>query len=245
MITVTGPTRGAALPSARSWTRFQDRTEAGRRLAEALSEHRGEDPIVLALPRGGVPVGYEVARALHAALDVWVVRKIGVPWHPELGVGAVAEGGYVYLSPDIVSQVGMSPEQVSTATDAQRLEVERRVRAFRGARPRPALAGRTVILVDDGIATGGTVRAAIGAIRAQQPAKIVLAVPVAAPETVAELAPEVDRVVAILQPSDLYAIGVWYVDFSQVPDEEVVRILERARQEAASEASAAVARTPR
>lgn len=211
--------------------RFRDRTDAGRQLAAKLTIYAKQDPIILALPRGGVPVGYEIARALAAPLDVWVVRKIGVPWHPELGVGAVAEGGHVHLTPNVLAQVGLTDEQLKELTEDKRREVEERVRTFRKGRPQPALRDRTVIIVDDGIATGGTVHAAIRSTRAQQPKQLVLAVPVAAPETIRELESEVDRVICLLTPSDLYAIGLWYEDFDQVSDAEVIDLLERARRQ--------------
>lgn len=206
--------------------RFQNRQEAGRTLAAELGAYAAENPIILGLPRGGVPVAFEVARALSAPLDVWVVRKIGTPWHPELGMGAVAEGGYVYISRDIVEHVGISEEELSKATALKQREVEERVFKFRGKRSPPVLLDRTVVLVDDGIATGGTVRCAIRAIRAQNPRKIVLAVPVAAPQAIAELRAEVDDIICLLAPADLNAIGLWYQDFTQVPDEEVARLLE-------------------
>jgi putative phosphoribosyl transferase len=210
---------------------FLNRQDAGRRLAVELHSYAGAHPIVLALPRGGVPVGHEIARALHAPLDVWVVRKVGAPWHPELGVGAVAEGGYVYLNEQLLDYVGLTEEQLADVVRLKRREVDERVRLFRGDYPRPILRDRTVILVDDGIATGGTARVAIQAIRAQAPKAIVLAVPVAAPDAVRELAPEVERVVCLRTPSELFAIGVWYQDFTQVSDDEVVRLLDRARRE--------------
>ena len=211
--------------------RFHDREDAGKKLAAELRGYASEQPIVLALPRGGVPVGYEVAKALGAPLDVWVVRKIGVPWQPELGVGAVAEGGAVYLSDDLMEQLELSEDVIADAVAVKRKEVAQRVKKFRGGRPGPALRGRTVILVDDGIATGGTVHAAIESIREQGPRRIVLAVPVAASQSLRELTPLVDKVVALLAPSDLAAIGYWYDDFDQVQDDEVVALLERARRE--------------
>jgi len=211
--------------------RFHNRQDAGRRLAVELAEYATEQPIVLALPRGGVPVGYEVARALGAPLDVWVVRKIGVPWHQELGLGAVAEGGFVHYTREIISRIGISDDDLQAVTQAKRREVEERVRTFRGDRPAPVVRDRTVLLIDDGIATGGTVRAAIASIRAQHPKKLVLAVPVASPDTVRALLPEVERVVSLLTPPNLYAIGLWYEDFTQVADEEVVELLDRARKE--------------
>lgn len=211
--------------------RFRDRQEAGRRLAVLLQEYAAKAPIVLALPRGGVPVGYEVARALGAPLDVWVVRKVGVPWHPELGLGAVAEGGYLHISRSMVAELGVPEKQLEAVIARERAEVEARVRRFRGERPPPALHGRTVLLVDDGIATGGTVRAALRAIKSAGPRQVVLAVPVASPDVLELLASEVDRIVCPLVPADLYAIGLWYEDFRQVSDDEVVRLLERSRQE--------------
>jgi putative phosphoribosyl transferase len=213
---------------------FRNRRDAGRRLAAALRAHETEQPIVLALPRGGVPVGYEVARALHAPLDVWIVRKIGVPWHPELGVGAVAEGGHVLLNQDILAHVGLSGDVLTKAIESKQREVDERVRRIRGGHPQPVLRGRTVIVVDDGIATGGTVRAVIQSIRAHGPKAIVLAVPVAARQTVRAIAPEVDRMVCLKAPADLHAIGLWYAEFHQVPDEDVTRLLDRARLEHAA-----------
>lgn len=215
-------------------TKFRSREEAGRLLADALRPYVEQSAIVVALPRGGVPVGYEVARTFGVPLEVCVVRKIGVPWQPELGMGAVAEGGVVHLSRDTLSLAGVSAAEVEAAIDAKRREVDARVHRFRGDRARAPLAGRTVILVDDGIATGGTARAAIASIRGDSPRRIVLAAPVAAPDTLAELAPYVDDTVVLLVPSALHAIGIWYDDFEQVSDEEVVRLLGRARAEQAA-----------
>jgi putative phosphoribosyl transferase len=219
--------------------RFRDRRDAGLQLANELRSHSIDLPIVIALPRGGVKVGYEVARALHAPLDVWVVRKVGVPWHPELGVGAVAEGGYLYLSRDTMETLGLSDEDLSDVVERERLEVEVRVRRFRSGRPRPDLSGRSVLLVDDGIATGGTVRAAVRAIRAEGPKRIMLAVPVAAADTLAELAPEVDQIVCLLTPRSMHAIGLWYEDFRQVSSDEVVLLLDMGREEQAHSPTAA------
>lgn len=213
--------------------RFHDREQAGRLLAAELQSYTGENPLILALPRGGVPVAYEVARALHAPLDIWVVRKIGVPWHPEVGVGAVAEGGYTYLNRDILENIQLSPADLEQAIEAKRVEVAERVKKFRGGQPRPPVRDRTVIVVDDGIATGGTVRAAIRSLRAEHPQAIVVATPVAAADVARTLRDEADRLVSLRCPHDLYAIGLWYEDFSQVPDEEVARILQRARAEQA------------
>jgi putative phosphoribosyl transferase len=211
--------------------RFHDREDAGRKLAEQLRNIAAERPLVLALPRGGVPVAEPIARALRAPLDVWVVRKVGVPWQPELGVGAVAEGGYLYLNRKDLAALGLTVAELDQVVQAKAQEVEQRVRLFRGGQPGPVLRDRSVIVVDDGIATGGTARAALRSIRAQQPSSILLAVPVAAPEALEELAGEVDQVLCLLQPADLGAIARWYADFRQVSDEEVMAVLERARHE--------------
>jgi putative phosphoribosyl transferase len=174
-------------------------------------------------------VAYEVARALQAPLDIWVVRKVGVPGQPELGAGAVAEGGVLYLSPDVMAAVGVSKADLASVIERERSEVQRRVRRFRDGRPRPELKDRTVIVVDDGIATGGTVRAALRAIRSESPRKVVLAVPVAAPGALEDMAEEVDQVVCLLAPPALQSIGAWYTDFSQVDEDEVLRLLDEAR----------------
>lgn len=218
---------------------FRDRRDAGRQLGARLRGLEMAHPIVIALPRGGIEVGYEVARALNAPLDVWVVRKVGVPWHPELGLGAVAEGGYTYLATGMLAALGLSEGDLSAVIEKERVEVEERVRIFRGDRARPNLAGRSVLLVDDGIATGGTVRAAVHSMRTQSPKRLVLAVPVVSAEALEELAPEVDDIVCLLAPTSLHAIGLWYQDFRQVPNEEVVRLLELRREEQAGSQSRA------
>jgi putative phosphoribosyl transferase len=208
---------------------FADRRAAGQLLAQALLHHAGVNAIVLGLPRGGVPVADEVARVLGGSLDVWVVRKLGAPFQPELGMGAIAEGPAVILDRSTVRLLGVSSVQLLGVARREMEEVRRRVERFRSGRPLPELRDRIVILVDDGIATGGTMRAAIRAVRRRHPARIVVAAPVAAPDIVAALRREVDEVVCLHQPEDLYAIGLWYEDFRQVHDEEVVRILERSR----------------
>lgn len=214
--------------------RFRDRSDAGRQLAAKLGHLRGGDIIVLALPRGGVPVGYEVAHALHAPLDVLNVRKLGVPWHEELAMGAVATGGVRVLNDDVVMMGGITKEMLEEATATQRLEIDRRERLYRAGRPAPELGGRIVVLVDDGIATGATVRAAIAVVRSQRPARLILAVPVAQASIGAELAREVDEFVCVSLPGDLYAIGVWYEHFPQLGDDEVRAILARAAAEPAA-----------
>lgn len=211
---------------------FIDRTDAGRQLAALLlKEQTWRNPIVLGLPRGGVTVAYEVARALHAPLDVWVSRKIGTPGQPELGVGAVAEGGAVYLNRSLMRELGLEKEDLADAAEWEAREVTRRALRFRRNGPPPELRGRTVILVDDGIATGGTVRAAIRSLRELHPKELILAVPVAASQSLEELGSEVDEVVCVEATPMLWAIGQWYEDFNQVSDEEVLRLLDAAKQE--------------
>lgn len=204
---------------------FANRAEAGRQLAQALMHHARTGAVVLGLPRGGVVVAAEVARALDATLDVWVVRKIGAPYQPELGMGAIAEGDAVVLDRSIVSAVGVSRAELLDIARREGEEVRRRVQRFRGDRPAPELRGKTVIIVDDGIATGGTTRAALRGVRQQAPARVVLAVPVASPIVLHELREECDEIVCLSQPESLYAIGLWYEDFTQVEDAEVIRLL--------------------
>jgi putative phosphoribosyl transferase len=210
---------------------FEDREDAGRRLSERLLSYRDERPIVFALPRGGVPVGYEVARSLGAPLEVLVARKLGAPGQPEFGIGAVAPGGVRVLNGKVVQQLGIPQEYIDGITARETAEVERRVAYFRGGRPEPEVRDRTAILVDDGLATGVTARAAIKALRMREPRRLVLAAPVCAAQTSGVISGEVDELVCLETPSDLGAIGLWYRDFSQVPDEDVIRLLERARTE--------------
>lgn len=209
-------------------TRLRDRRDAGRRLAERLAPLREERPVLLALPRGGVPVAHEVARALGAPLDVLVVRKLGAPRQPELGVGAIGEGGVRVVSDEILAATGTTPEQLAEVEARERAELVRRAREYRGARPMLPIEGRTVVIVDDGIATGGTARAAIAVARAHGAARVVVATPVAPPDTVALLAQEADDVVALATPAGFSAIGQWYDDFSQTTDHEVVELLDAA-----------------
>ena len=211
---------------------FADRSEAGRILAERLRAfaNRG-DVIVLALPRGGVVVGYEVARVLRAPLDVLVVRKLGVPGHPELAMGAIASGGARVLSPDVIGMLGISQASIEAVAVREQAELERRERAYRGERPAAAVRGRAVLIVDDGLATGATMRAAVQSLRAQGPARIVVAVPVGAPETCAEMRSEADEVVCARSPEPFEAVGAWYEDFAQTSDDEVRDLLARAAHE--------------
>ncbi|MFJ6780982.1 phosphoribosyltransferase family protein [Streptomyces yangpuensis] len=207
---------------------FTDRADAGERLAAALRPLQEERPVVLGLPRGGVPVAFPVARALGAPLDVIVVRKLGVPHHRELGFGAIGEGGVRVISDDIVRSSRVTREDLEAVERAEEAELARRARRFRGDRPRVDLAGRTVIVVDDGIATGATAAAACQVVRAQGAARVVLAVPVAPPDAVARLREETDEVVCLSAPRAFRAVGEWYRDFSQTSDEEVVSLLARA-----------------
>lgn len=207
---------------------FTDRTDAGRRLAVALRHLERRDPVVLGLPRGGVPVAYEVAQALGAPLDVIVVRKLGVPYHPELGFGAIGEGGVRVISDEIVRHAGLREKDLVSVERAEEAELGRRAQAYRKGRPRLPLKGRAVVVVDDGIATGATARAACQVVRAQGAAHVVLAVPVASPEVAARLGEDVDEVVCLSTPHLFSAVGEWYRDFSQTSDEEVVSLLARA-----------------
>jgi putative phosphoribosyl transferase len=206
-------------------TVFQDRRDAGRQLAERLNSYTGDPTVlVLALPRGGVPVAYEVARALRAPLDVFVVRKLGVPGHRELAMGAIASGGLRVLNPDVIDSLRIPPAAVEAVAARELLEVERQQRAYRGDAPRADLGGRTVIVVDDGLATGSTMRAAVRALRQSGPKRVIIAVPVAARETARSLREEAE-VVCLSMPADFHAVSNWYEDFSQTSDEEVRSLL--------------------
>jgi putative phosphoribosyl transferase len=209
--------------------RFKNRSEAGRFLAEQLSAYANRpDTLVLALPRGGVPVAYEVAKALGAPLDVFLVRKLGLPGHEELAMGAIATGGVRVLNPEVVEYLRIPEEVIDEVTARERLELERRERLYREGRPALSPRGRVVILVDDGLATGSTMLAAVLALRQQQPASIVVAVPVAAKQTCEELRTVADEVVCAVTPDPFYAVGLWYEDFAQTTDEEVRELLARA-----------------
>ena len=206
--------------------RFADRSAAGRELAKRLSRYAGrKDIVVLGLPRGGVPVAYEVAAALAAPLDVFVVRKLGVPGHEELAMGAIASGGVRVLNERVVNEVGIDAPEIEAVADRERAELERRERAYRGERDPIDVEGKTVIVVDDGLATGATMRAAITALRDRQADTIVVAVPTGSPQTCAEIGETVDEIVCARTPEEFTAVGLWYCDFEPTSDDEVRRLL--------------------
>jgi predicted phosphoribosyltransferase len=210
---------------------FQDRSEAGQMLAEKLSKYANRpDVIVLALPRGGVPVGSEVARALNAPLDVFIVRKLGVPGYEELAMGAVATGGVRVLNEPVVHNLSIPENVIDAVADWETQEIRRRELRYRGDEPPPDVRARTVILVDDGLATGSTMLAALKALRQQQPARIVVAVPTAAPDTCEQMKAEADEAVCAITPEPFYAVGLWYENFAQTTDEEVRELLANARR---------------
>jgi predicted phosphoribosyltransferase len=217
-------------------TRFPDRRAGGQRLAALLADYAGRpDVLVLALPRGGVPVGFEVAQALRAPLDVFLVRKLGVPGREELAMGAIATGGVTVLNQEVVQGMHIPALVIAEVTAREQQELTRREQLYRGTRPPPVVQGRTVILVDDGLATGSTMRAAIAALRQQQPAQIIVAVPTAAPETCQAFAGVADAIVCALTPEPFYAVGLWYEDFTPTTDDEVRALLQRGGSLPASE----------
>ena len=210
---------------------FKNRSDAGRKLAaKVTSAGYGPDALVLGLPRGGVPVAFEVAEALGAPLDVFIVRKLGVPGREELALGAIASGGVRVLNEDIINSLSVSKKDIEHVAEREGLELERRERLYRGERSFPDLEGRTVILVDDGLATGASMRAAVAALRQRELAHIVVAVPVAAPEVCAEFRREVDDVICLETPQPFYGVGMWYGAFPQTSDEEVRELLGRSLQ---------------
>jgi len=209
---------------------FEDRRDAGRRLAVELQEYRGTDGLVLALPRGGVAVGYEVAISLELPLDVFLSRKIGAPGNPELAIGAVAEVDGIWVDREAVELLGVPEDYLREEAERQRREIERRIQIYREGRPLPPMAGKKVLVVDDGVATGYTMLAALRGIRTTQPGELVAAVPVAARETLWRISKEADRVVCLATPEPFYAVGLHYVGFEQLSDQDVVDFLRLARQ---------------
>ncbi len=211
---------------------FRDRREAGRKLARHLTAYANRpDVLVLALPRGGAPVAFEVAQALHAPLDVFIVRKIGAPGYEELALGALATGDIVLINNELQQALKLSQADLQALVKKAWLELERRDRAYRAERPPPEIAGRIIILVDDGLATGATMRAAVAALRQQKPIRIVVAVPTASPDICEELRAEADEVICAITPEPFHAVGLWYEDFSQTTDEEVRDLLRQAAQQ--------------
>ena len=218
-------------PDTRAAPRFRDRQVAGRELANALARYAGRpDVLVLALPRGGVPVAAEVAHALDLPLDVLIVRKLGVPGHEELAFGALASGGARVMNDDVVGALQIKPETIERVARRERLELERREQAYRGTRPPVAVRDREVILIDDGIATGATMRAGVAALRTLGPARIIVAVPAASKDACSLLRREADEVCSLIEPEDFCAVGVWYESFPQNTDAEVSALLSAARR---------------
>lgn len=211
---------------------FKNRTEAGQKLAAALSQYGSqrsdEDPLVLALPRGGVPVAFQVARALGTQLDVFIVRKLGAPGQPELALGAIASGGTIVWNHDILRALGLPDARLQRVLEHENAELIRREREYRGHRPQPRLSDRTILLIDDGLATGATMRAAVQAIQAKKPKKLVAAVPVASREACNAIQPHVDHIICLQKPDPFYGVGAWYDDFSQTSDQEVHQLLAKA-----------------
>jgi putative phosphoribosyl transferase len=212
--------------------RFRDRRDAGRQLGRYLLRLSLERPLVLALPRGGVPVAFEVASALRAPLDVFIVRKLGVPGHEELAMGAIASGGNVVVNPDVLEALNISQQTLQQVARQEAEEVLRRERAFRRDRAPQPVRGRSVVLVDDGLATGATIRAAVAALQKDLPSRLIVAVPVGSPEACRELSHSVDEVICPVMPKKFHAVGSWYDDFEQTSDDEVRSLLEQARQPA-------------
>lgn len=212
-----------------------DRTEAGQLLADRLTNYADRDDVlILALPRGGVPIAYEIAKKLHLPLDICLVRKLGVPKQQELAMGAIATGNIVKINRDIVEWSNVSRDAIEQTIEREKEELERRDRTYRGERPLPQIRDRSIIIVDDGIATGATIRAAIATLRQQQPKEIIIAVPVASPAVCRSLAAEADKIICLIQPESLQSISLWYEDFSQTSDEEVRDLLAKAKSELAA-----------
>lgn len=211
--------------------RFENREEAGRKLADKLLEYENRnDVIILALPRGGVPVAYEVAKKLEVPMDVFLVRKLGVPGQEELAMGAIASGGIEVLNRDIVQSLGISRSTIDKVAEKEHSELERREKYYRGDRPKPEIKGKHVILIDDGLATGASMKSAVRAVRSWNPVEVIVAVPTSAPDTCELFEHEADKIICLSTPEPFYGVGAWYEDFSQTTDEEVSDLLERAKE---------------
>lgn len=208
---------------------FVDRKDAGERLASQLVKYKNKNPYIFGLPRGGVPVAYEVAKALDAPLDTLTTRKLGAPLYPEFGFGAIAPNGIEVINHDVVKRLGLTKRQIMQIKQSQRTEMERRIKKYRGTLEMPDLKGKTVILVDDGIATGVTIQAAVRYLKTFRPQKLVIAVPVGAPDSVKKLQKEVDEVICLYTPDNFNAVGQWYQEFDQTSDEEVLALLNKKR----------------
>jgi predicted phosphoribosyltransferase len=211
--------------NAYTFMMFKDRIHAGKLLAEKLKDYKGKDAIILAIPRGGVVVGYQIAKEINARLDVIVPRKLGAPGNPELAIGAIAEDGSIYLVDEVISQYGIDESYLRDEAEAQLKEIKRRVGVYRGGKDLPKLEGRIVILVDDGLATGATMKAAVSMVSKMNPLELIVAVPVAPPDTVKDISEMVNKVVCLSTPTFFFAIGQFYQDFEQVSDEEVLSLL--------------------
>lgn len=209
---------------------YADRYEAGSRLAEKLLQYKGQNTVVLALPRGGVVLGYEVAKALNAPLDVFVARKIGAPFYPELGIGAIAPNGIQILDSGLIKSLGIEREDIEKVVERETAEMQRRLELYRGDSPPINLDGKTVILIDDGLATGVTARAAVLSVKKMRPNKIILAAPVSPPSTAERFRQEVDEFICLEEPLDFYAVGAYYSDFSQISDMEVIDLINKAKK---------------
>lgn len=211
---------------------FEDRQQAGALLAQKLEHLRGKDALVLALPRGGVVVGHQIARAMQASLDVYIAHKIGAPFNEELAIGAVASDGTIVLDDVLIAQLGVTSSYLEREIERQKREIQRRLECYRGKKPPPAVEGRIIILVDDGVATGATTKAALRALRRQNPARLILAVPVGPPEAIQSLEQEADQVVCLAMPEPFWAVGRFFLDWAQISDAQVVRLLEDAARPA-------------
>ncbi|MEW6232588.1 MAG: phosphoribosyltransferase [Chloroflexota bacterium] len=211
---------------------FKDRQQAGALLARKLEHLRGKDVLVLALPRGGVVVGHQIARAMQASLDVYIAHKIGAPFNEELAIGAVASDGTIVLDDVLIAQLGVTSSYLEREIERQKREIQRRLECYRGKKPPPAVEGRIVILVDDGVATGATTKAALRALRKQNPARLLLAVPVGPPEAIQRLEQEADQVICLATPEPFWAVGRFFLDWAQISDTQVVCLLEDAAKPA-------------